>query len=225
MAKEYNSFTGTMQDKPTGNILNPLTGQYREVDDNDVDLTKGDKPEWPSLTKHVNVNNDADDSEQEEAGQVEKSTDENPWPSLTGKLVSEDNQVEKISKAISMNVPVFAVEKKDDDEHIVYGIVYEPDTVDAQGDQASEEEIRKAAYHFMENNPTFKIMHKGKPVDIKVLESYIAPQDFTIEKRTIKKGSWVLVTRVNDKKLWSAIKDGTYTGYSMAGYAKVEEEN
>ena len=57
---------------------------------------------------------------------------------------------------------------------------------------------------------------------VKVLESYIAPQDLEIAKRKVKKGSWVLVTRVLDKKLWQAIKDGEYTGYSMAGSARVE---
>ena len=85
-----------------------------------------------------------------------------------------------------------------------------------------EEEIRKAAYTFMENAQAFKVMHKGKKVKVKILENYIAPCDFTIEKREVKKGSWVLVTRVLDKKLWQEIKAGKLTGYSMAGYAKVE---
>lgn len=111
---------------------------------------------------------------------------------------------------------------KKGDEHIVYGIVYEPDTVDAQGDKANAEEIKKAAYDFMEHVQTFKVMHKGNKVKVKILENYIAPVDFTIEKRDIKKGSWVLVTRILDKKLWKDIKSGKLTGYSMAGYAKVD---
>jgi len=128
------------------------------------------------------------------------------------KVVNDD----QIEKAIEI-VPVVK-----GDEHIVYGIVYEPDEVDAQGDQASADEIKKAAYNFMENVQTFKVMHKGKRVKVKILENYIAPVDFTINKREVKKGSWVLVTRILDKKVWKAIKAGKLTGYSMAGYARVD---
>jgi hypothetical protein len=134
------------------------------------------------------------------------------------------SKVEKIkvkneAKEVEKNLELVPIEKSD--EQIVYGIVYEPDTKDAQGDQASAEEIRKAAYDFMENARAFKVMHKGKKVKVKILENYIAPVDFTIAKRNVKKGSWVLVTRVLDKKLWQEIKAGNLTGYSMAGYANV----
>ncbi len=108
------------------------------------------------------------------------------------------------------------------DEQIVYGIVYEPDTVDAQGDEANAEVIKKAAYGFMENAQNFKVMHKGKNVKVQILENYLAPVDFKINKRQVKKGTWILVTRILDKKLWKQIKEGNLTGYSMAGYAKVD---
>lgn len=120
---------------------------------------------------------------------------------------------------VEKNIELVPVEKGD--EQIVYGIVYEPDTVDAQGDKASADEIKKAAYAYMENAQAFKVMHKGKKVKVKILENYIAPVDFTIAKRKVKKGSWVLVTRVLDKKLWQEIKAGNLTGYSMAGRAQV----
>lgn len=126
----------------------------------------------------------------------------------------------KETKEVGKSLEIVPIEKGD--EQIVYGIVYEPDTKDAQGDQANEEEIRKAAYTFMENAQAFKVMHKGKKVKVSILENYIAPCDFEVAKRKVKKGSWVLVTRVLDKKLWQEIKQGKLTGYSMAGYAKVE---
>ena len=40
-------------------------------------------------------------------------------------------------------------------------------------------------------------------------------------KKKVKKGSWVLVTRILDEEVWKAVKDGTLTGYSMAGYATI----
>jgi len=131
-------------------------------------------------------------------------------------IKNEEKEEEEVEKGIEL-VPL-----EKGDEQIVYGIVYEPDIVDAQGDQASANEIKKAAYGFMENAQAFKVMHKGKKVKVKILENYIAPVDFTIAKRKVKKGSWVLVTRVLDKKLWQAIKAGNLTGYSMAGIARVE---
>ena len=135
------------------------------------------------------------------------------------------NKIQKIniksdSEEIEKDIELVPIEKGD--EQIVYGIVYEPDTVDAQGDEANAEEIKKAAYLFMENVQQFKVMHKGKKVNIKILENYIAPIDFKIEKRKVKKGSWVLVTRVLDKAVWKDIKAGKLTGYSMAGYARVD---
>ena len=123
---------------------------------------------------------------------------------------------------IEKDIVIVPLEKEKGDEHIVYGIVYEPNEVDAQGDQANAEEIKKAAYDFMENVQTFKVNHKNKKVKVKILENYIAPVEFTIEKRNVKKGSWVLVLRILDGKIWKSIKKGELTGYSMAGYAKVD---
>lgn len=120
-------------------------------------------------------------------------------------------------KEISL-IPLLKGTKKE--ERIVYGIVYEPDEEDSQGDVANAEEIRKAAYQFMEDCQTFKVMHKGSNVRVRILENYIAPVDFTIEKKSVKEGSWVLVTRILDPKIWKAIKKGKLTGYSMAGYAR-----
>jgi len=117
-------------------------------------------------------------------------------------------------------VQIYPVDKADNDEHIVCGIVYEPDIVDAQGDKANEAEIRKAAYQFIENIQKFKVNHKGKAVKVKLLESYIAPQDFKISGQEVKKGSWVLTVRVLDDKIWANVKNGTLTGWSMAGWAK-----
>lgn len=115
-------------------------------------------------------------------------------------------------------IPLLKKDKKE--ERIVYGIVYEPDEEDTQGDIANAEEIRKAAYQFMEEVQTFKVMHKGSNVRVRVLENYIAPVDFKIEGKSVKEGSWVLVTRILDPKIWKAIKKGKLTGYSMAGYAR-----
>ncbi|MBA7551458.1 hypothetical protein ES705_43998 [subsurface metagenome] len=146
---------------------------------------------------------------------------------LDGPISYNGNEIElkeeaetKKSKHYEFNkfIPIFDISKKED-EHIVCGVVYAPDEVDSQGDTATAEEIKKAAYRFMENVQKYKLNHKGKFIDVKPLESYLAPVDFEINKQKIKRGSWLLVSRVLDKKVWKGIKDGTITGYSMAGVA------
>ena len=116
-------------------------------------------------------------------------------------------------------IEIYPVEKADTDEHIISGIVYEPMVKDTDGDFATENEIRKAAFHFMQNIQRFRVNHKGDDAKVKVLESYIAPVDLVINKQSVKKGSWVLTARILSKKLWTAIKNGDINSFSMAGQA------
>jgi len=150
---------------------------------------------------------------------------------ITKSDLSEDIKTELIAKAEKLLedikegktfekfVSVYPIDKADKEEHIVCGVVYTPDEEDSQGDKANAEEIRKAAYQFMEQVQTFKVMHKGNKVKVKVLESYVAPAAFTIAKQAVKKGTWLITVRVLDKAIWKAVKDGELTGFSMAGYA------
>ncbi len=128
-----------------------------------------------------------------------------------------DIEEEVIIDAPDIELDVNIISKSDDDEHIVIGVVYEPDEEDTQGDYATEEEIRKAAYSFMENGQSYLVMHKGVTADVCVLESYLAPVDFELGGETVKKGSWVLTSRINDAEMWADIKSGEFTGYSMGG--------
>jgi len=115
---------------------------------------------------------------------------------------------------------------KSEDERIVCGIVYAPDKTDLQGDKASAEEIKKAAWTFMENGGVFRFNHGDGTIKATTLETFIAPVDYTVKKNngvpvTVKKGSWVLTARINDPDIWKLIKTGQIVGYSMAGKSKV----
>jgi len=111
----------------------------------------------------------------------------------------------------------------DGDEHIVTGVVYEPEKVDAQGEYTDAEEIREACYRFMEAGAKFKLNHSGEPLDcVKLLENYIAPVSFEVNGEKVKKGSWLMTLRVLAPDLWADIKSGKISGLSMAGYAYVE---
>lgn len=96
-------------------------------------------------------------------------------------------------------VEVFA--KEADEKKLVYGIVYEPDTVDAHGDFMTAAEIEKAAHGFLKDAREIDKQHDFQGGVGEVVESYVAPADFEMNGETIKKGSWVLVTKAS-QEVW-----------------------
>jgi hypothetical protein len=113
-----------------------------------------------------------------------------------------------------------ADEKAPTEERIVFGVVLEPDIVDSQSDTYDAETIKVAAYKYMEQFQNTGFMHKVLVnQDVKILESYLAPVDMTIEGRAIKKGTWLMAVRVLSDVLWKGIQEGKITGYSIGGYA------
>lgn len=107
------------------------------------------------------------------------------------------------------------------DERFVLGIVLEPEVVDAQGDIYSVEEIRAAAHRFMEDFGGLGLMHRLRVNgQVKVLESFLAPTDFTVGDLEIRKGTWLLAVRVLSDELWERVKSGDLTGFSIGGSAR-----
>ena len=117
---------------------------------------------------------------------------------------------------------VMLLTKADDPQKLVYGVVYEPETEDAHGDYMDAETIEKAAHSFMEDYQQIDKQHDFTTSACKVVESYVAPVEMTINDTTITKGTWVLVTKATDE-MWEDIQKGEFTGYSLAGTAEVEE--
>jgi hypothetical protein len=114
------------------------------------------------------------------------------------------------------------IAKADKAKQIVYGVVYEPDVVDAHGDFMTAEEIEKAAHAFMESQHTHNIdkQHDLEADEGYVVESYIAPIDMQLGDQEIKKGSWVAGVKVTNAETWAAIEKGEITGFSMWGVGK-----
>ena len=103
-------------------------------------------------------------------------------------------------------------------ERFVMSVVYEPEVKDTQGDWATAEEIRKAAWSFMESDQIYKINHDEEG-EVHVLESYIAPVDFEAEGQKVTAGTWLLGSRIRNEETWERIEKGELTGYSMGGDA------
>lgn len=112
---------------------------------------------------------------------------------------------------------------KEEEKQLIYGIVLEPGTTDSQGDVISTKEIEKAAHYFMEKSRTIGEKHI-KAAEAKVVESYVAPDNFTLGGQEVLKGSWVMTIKVLDSSLWKDIKEGKFTGLSVGGYGTRREE-
>lgn len=112
------------------------------------------------------------------------------------------------------------------EKRLVTGIALEPDVIDAQGDYIGEEAIERAAHNFLKsyNKETqMGLMHKAfGDIGVELVESYLAPLAFTLNKKQVKKGSWVVTVHVSSDKRWGEVKNGTLTGFSVGGLATVE---
>jgi len=139
-------------------------------------------------------------------------------------LIEDAPHVERVAAPTTKSHNVRLVRKDTAEpsieERFVFGIVLEPDVVDSQLDTYSAEEVRKTAHRFMEHHAQLGKQHTeivtGK---LKVLESYIAPVDFTIGTEVVKAGTWLLAIRVVDDDLWELTKSGGFTGFSIGGSA------
>ena len=129
----------------------------------------------------------------------------------------------KSEKQPDFQKEVKVLTKEADEQKLVYGIVYEPDTVDAHGDFMTAAEIEKAAHGFLKDAREIDKQHDFQGGVGAVVESYVAPADFVINGELIKKGSWVLVTKASEE-IWEEIKKGEITGYSMAGVADIAKQ-
>jgi hypothetical protein len=112
---------------------------------------------------------------------------------------------------------------KADSPHVVYGVVYEPCSkghnvckLDTQGDWVTPEELRKAAWAYMEKSRTVGSQHRG-PAKAVPVESFIAPVDMDVDGETIKKGSWVVGVKINDEATWEKVESGILNAFSIGG--------
>ncbi len=103
---------------------------------------------------------------------------------------------------------------------MVGGIVYEPNTVDADGDWTDREEIFKAMESFAKNGFNLGEQHAGS-ADAVVVESFQAERDTYKGRDYIPAGAWYMTVKVLDDDLWAKIKKGKINSFSMAGNAKV----
>jgi uracil-DNA glycosylase len=116
---------------------------------------------------------------------------------------------------ITMNTNIYKV---DEEQRIVYGVVMEPNILDSHSDYTSPEEIEQAAHVYLVNSRVVGDQH-SQQASADVVESYIAPQSMHIGEQPVAAGSWVMGVKVHDDEMWAGVKDGSYTGFSIGGFA------
>lgn len=135
----------------------------------------------------------------------------------TAKRMAERNDlVIQLAKSASMT----ATNSAGTEQRFVLGVVLEPDVVDSQNDTYSAEEVEKTAHEWMEKYLKTGLMHQGDVSEkVRPVESYIAQVDQEIGGQPVKKGSWLLGVHILDNDLWTAVKAGDLTGFSIGGSA------
>jgi len=152
----------------------------------------------------VSKENESESSEQEEEDDQEQDKD----------LEKTENSFESENEVI----------QKDDKQQIVYGIVLKNNRPDLEKDIFDQEFIEQEAHNFMLKATDFKVQHQFKTDDISIVESYVAPTDFTMNDCQVKKGDWVMATKIHNDELWKEVEQGNFRGYSVGGRAvKVPE--
>lgn len=123
-----------------------------------------------------------------------------------------------ISKAMTATTPV--------EKRIVIGVVLEPEPFNGAGDGHHETysagEIELAAHNYCASFLALNDAH-GRFLtreQIAVVETYIAPCDFTLDGSTVRAGSWVLAARIIDPALWARVLTGELRAWSIEGYSE-----
>lgn len=108
------------------------------------------------------------------------------------------------------------------EERIVKGLVYEPDTVDAHGDFMTADAVKQMAHDFMELYRADETAGIDKDHDSKVRQNIPVIESAIASKGDpdFKEGAWFIAVKVKDDAIWKDIKSGKLTGFSFAGLAR-----
>lgn len=197
------------------------------VEDESLDTSAAD-----SLTENATESTRTNETRTDTLDSLEDNME-----NLKSKLAKlEDNYKEE---TLELFVPIY---KQDDEKRLVMGPLLIPETVDLQDDIISADEIEKAAHNYMikltfQNDPEFLkevglndrsdrgFMHVEFSRKIALVESFLAPVDFELNNRAVKKGTWIVTVKVFDDEIWNLVKAGKITGFSIGGRSRVIEES
>jgi hypothetical protein len=144
------------------------------------------------------------------------------------------NNLPVIYKSADNSLSLQTLSKLDDQGELL-AVVYAPEIRDTQGDIASAEVIKDAAYGFLAGDGGVDIMHDGRklePKDAFVAESFIVQKGDSrfagwtdLDGKPVElAGSWATVIKIENPELRKLYREGKWNGVSMGGTAVVEED-
>jgi len=107
--------------------------------------------------------------------------------------------------------------KADIERRLVYSVIAEPDTVDAQGDVMSAETIEEMAHNFLLRSRKFDNRHDWKAVDAAPVESWIQREATVLLGERIKAKSWVVGVKVFADHIWQKVLSKEFQSFSIGG--------
>lgn len=121
--------------------------------------------------------------------------------------------IRKSQKGPELIVARYEIAKVDQDQRLVTGQVYAPDTLDSHGHYMAADDLRQLAHQFMMDGllTSIDVQHDNRTVQASIVESFIARKgdpDF-------EEGSWVATVKIDDMAVWQMVKDGDINGYSF----------
>jgi len=114
--------------------------------------------------------------------------------------------------------------EKSDDAGFVLAVALVPEEVDSQSEIVSAEEIRRAAYSYMQGSQAGGLNHQEIVKGMHVVESFIARGEMSIAGTRVKPGSWLVGFAIQDPKIRAMVLNGTLSGVSIGGTGFREEE-
>ena len=110
----------------------------------------------------------------------------------------------------------------DTDKRLFTAVVLRPNVPDSQGDIYDEDVVEKACHDFTEFCRQGNIQHLIQTELVVPVESWVAKSDMVLGEGTIKKGDWVMTSRIDNDEIWQMCKNGDFTGYSIGCKSLVE---
>lgn len=110
-----------------------------------------------------------------------------------------------------------------EEETIITGVVLVPNIEDSQGDTFTSEQILKAKNKF-DQNPALDIDHKIENNRLSIYDSFLAPENYTLDGTPIEPGSWVLSISTSDPTIIKQVRNYILQGLSIEGFAMISKE-
>lgn len=148
----------------------------------------------------------------------------------TNTLVGDPVEVAERTQYFELNT----LAKSDEEEGIIYGVVYSPNLPDSQGDFADETMIKEMMHSFAKEGKGIDITHDFETLskdDAYVVESFLVqegdPRFAELKdydgKEVDPVGSWAVAIKIDDEELRQKYRDGEWKGLSMGGKYQAEE--